>query len=92
MNLEEKIEHIAKLANLKLTDDKEKMKKQIPAILTEIDKILALEVDEEVMISPSLNVNNFEDDLIKDHIEKEQLFKNSKNKTEIYIKVPKVIE
>ncbi len=92
MNIDEKIEHIAFLANLKLGDDKELMKKQIPAILTEIDKLLNLDINEDVMISPSSNINNFLDDVVKNEVDKKDLFKNSKNKNELYIKVPKVIE
>ncbi len=88
---EEKVKHIANLANLKV-ENIEKMQKQLYDILKEIDKILKVEINEEPMISPSENKNKFNENNIPSHVSKEELFSNSKNSYDKYIKVPKVIE
>ena len=88
------IEHIANLAKLKLEENEySKYQTQIGDILTEIEKIIKVKInDEDIMISPSFNENNFFDDKVGSHINKEQAFKNSKRKEDNYIVVPKVIE
>ena len=91
---EEKVKHIADLAKLNVSDDElDKYKKQLADILTEIDKILKVNINnDEIMISPSDNRNVFFDDTIESHISKADAFKNAKRVKGDYIIVPKVIE
>ena len=68
-------------------------KTTINNILSEIDKILKVDIkEEEIMISPSTNQNVFDEDKIEQHLPKEDMFKNAKRVKGDYIIVPKVIE
>lgn len=91
---EEKVKHIADLAKLNIEDDEmSKYQKQLTDILTEIDKILKVDIkNEEIMISPSDNRNVYSLDVIENHISKNDAFKNAKRVKGDYIVVPKVIE
>ena len=91
---EEKVRHIASLAKLNVSDDEMiKYQKQLTDILTEIDKILKVDIkNEEIMISPSDNRNVYSLDVIENHISKSDAFKNAKRVKGDYIVVPKVIE
>ena len=91
---EEKVRHIADLAKLNIEDDEmSKYQKQLTDILTEIDKILKVDIkNEEIMISPSDNRNVYSLDVIENHISKNDAFKNAKRVKGDYIVVPKVIE
>ena len=91
---EEKVKHIADLAKLNIEDDEmQKYQKQLTDILTEIDKILKVDIkNEEIMISPSDNRNVYSLDVIENHISKNDAFKNAKRVKGDYIVVPKVIE
>ena len=91
---EEKVKHIADLAKLNVeADEMQKYQKQLTDILTEIDKILKVDIkNEEIMISPSDNRNVYSLDVIENHISKNDAFKNAKRVKGDYIVVPKVIE
>lgn len=91
---EEKVKHIADLAKLNVSDEEmSKYQKQLTDILTEIDKILKVEItNEEIMISPSDNRNVYSNDVIESHISREDALKNAKRVKGDYIIVPKVIE
>ena len=91
---EEKVKHIADLAKLNIEDDEmSKYQKQLTDILTEIDKILKVDIkNEDIMISPSDNRNVYSLDVIENHISKNDAFKNAKRVKGDYIVVPKVIE
>ena len=91
---EEKVRHIASLAKLNVSDDEMiKYQKQLTDILTEIDKILKVDIkNEDIMISPSDNRNVYSLDVIENHISKNDAFKNAKRVKGDYIVVPKVIE
>lgn len=90
----EKINHIAALAKLSTKEiNYDKIGKQLNDILTEIDKINEVELTEEmIMISPSDNKNEYEEDVIGTHINKNDAFKNAKHVKGDYLVVPKVIE
>jgi len=89
----EKIEHIADLARLYIKDDEYlKYQQQCTDILSEIDKIVEVEVStDEIMISPVTEINKFTDDEFENHISKNDAFKNSKRVKGDYITVPKVV-
>lgn len=91
---EGKVRHITDLAKLNIEDDEmSKYQKQLTDILTEIDKILKVDIkNEDIMISPSDNRNVYSLDVIENHISKNDAFKNAKRVKGDYIVVPKVIE
>ena len=91
---EEKVKHIANLAKLNVTEEEmNKYQKQLTDILTEIDKILKVDIaNDEIMISPSVNKNCYSEDVIESHISKSDALKNAKRVKGDYIIVPKVIE
>ena len=91
---EGKVRHIADLAKLNIEDDEmSKYQKQLTDILTEIDKILKVDIkNEDIMISQSDNRNVYSLDVIENHISKNDAFKNAKRVKGDYIVVPKVIE
>lgn len=90
---EEQVKHIASLAKLNIKDEEmEKYQKQLSDILTEIDKIVEVKIDEEIMISPSDNKNNYSEDIVEEHILKEEAFKNAKRVKSNYIAIPKALE
>lgn len=89
----EQVIHIAKLARLNVNENEiEKYKQQLNDIFTEIKKIEEVEIDENIMISPSDNKNNYSDDVIEQHISKSDALKNAKRTRSDYITVPKVLE
>ena len=77
---EEQVKHIAKLAKLNIKEDElEKYKKQLSDIMSEIDKIIGVDItNEQIMISPTDNKDNYSDDVVENHISKEEAFKNAK--------------
>ena len=91
---EEKVRHIADLAKLNVTSEEmSKYQQQLTDILTEIDKILKVDItNDEIMISPINNRNCYSDDVIESHISKSDALKNAKRVKGDYIIVPKVIE
>ena len=91
---EEKVKHIADLDKLNVSDSEmSKYQQQLTDILTEIDKILKVDItNDEIMISPSDNRNIYSEDVIESHISKAYALKNAKRVKGDYIVVPKVIE
>lgn len=87
------VEYIAKLSNLSFTDDEaEKMAEEFSNILTHFDIINKENLE-------GIEMYSFDDEplrLRKDEIIKfensEDIFKNSKDMTDNYIKIPKIIE
>ena len=90
----EQVKHIADLAKLSIKDEEmEKYQKQLTDILTEIDKIIEVEIDnKDIMISPTENKNVYSDDVIETHISKSDALLNAKHKRSDYITVPRVLE
>ena len=74
----EKVKHIADLAKLDIKEDEiEKYKIQLTDILTEIDKIMEVNIDnEKIMISSSTNRNCYSEDIPENHISTEDALKN----------------
>jgi len=90
---EDKVKHIANLAKLNIKDEEmSKYQKQLTDILTEIDNIVEVNIDEDIMISPSDNKNNSSQDVVEEHIDRSLAFKNAKNAKSNYITVPKALE
>lgn len=91
---EEQVKHIAELAKLNVKEEEMgKYQKQLSDILTEIEKIIEVNIDtNEIMISPTDNKNCYSEDIIEQHISRDDAFLNAKRTRGNYITVPKVIE
>lgn len=91
---ENEVKHVANLARLQINNDEiELYGKQLYDILTEIEKIINVDVknESEILISPTTNTNCYKQDKIGHMNSKEEIFKNVKNVSGDYIVVPKVI-
>lgn len=87
------VEHIAKLANLKLTEkEAEKMAEEFSGILTHFDNIKNENLDGIEMYSFEDEPTKLRDDKVIEFENKEELFKNVKDMIETSIKIPKVVE
>jgi aspartyl-tRNA(Asn)/glutamyl-tRNA(Gln) amidotransferase subunit C len=94
MSLNKKdIEHIAKLAKLKFTDDEiDKLAPQLNGILDYVEKLNELDTENvEPLSHPVANTNVFREDKLKESVPTEEALKNAPQKDEKYFKVPKVI-
>lgn len=91
---EEIVKHIADLAKLEIKEEEmNKYQKQLTDIMQDIEKIVNVEIpDVDIMISPCIKRNIFEEDKIGFHLSKENIFKNAKNVKGDYIAVVKVVE
>lgn len=90
----EQVEHVADLANLFLTDDeKGKFSHQLQDILTDIDKITAIEEHENdsMLIAPTFNHDLYHEDEVKESLEIKDILKNANETSGDYISVPKAI-
>ncbi len=90
----EKVMHVADLARLYVKNEEmEKYEIQLADIMTEIDKINELNIDEkeEILIAPTENLNGYREDLVGEMLDQESIFKNAKHVSDGYIVVPRVI-
>jgi aspartyl-tRNA(Asn)/glutamyl-tRNA(Gln) amidotransferase subunit C len=87
------VEHIAKLANLEFTDaEKEKFTYQLNKILEYMEQMNGLDTSSVEPLSHVVELSNvFRADEVKQSISTEEALKNAPSKTEIFFKVPKVI-
>jgi aspartyl-tRNA(Asn)/glutamyl-tRNA(Gln) amidotransferase subunit C len=89
------LDHICTLANLKLTEeDKKLLEPQMIKIIKWVNKLEELEIDiskGELDSSVSLSLP-FREDKIKPSLPTEEALASSPEKSEGFIKVPKVIE
>jgi aspartyl-tRNA(Asn)/glutamyl-tRNA(Gln) amidotransferase subunit C len=86
--------HVANLARLNVKEDEiERYSNQLSSILTEIDKIATLNIEEEgdILISPTSNKNVYKEDIEGPMLTKKEIFKNTNNTSDDYVVVPKVI-
>jgi aspartyl-tRNA(Asn)/glutamyl-tRNA(Gln) amidotransferase subunit C len=90
----EEVLHVANLARLNVKEEEiEKYSKQLSDILTEIDKITNVDIDDngEVLIAPISHINVYKEDTKGKMLTKEEMFLNAKNTSGSYIIVPKVL-
>lgn len=88
----EEVLHVANLARLNINfDEVNKYNDQLSAILSEIDKITSVTVEEAILIAPTDNKNIFMDGKMGEMLSKEEILKNAKNTDGDYLIVPKVI-
>lgn len=88
---EKDVNHVIDLAKLK-ENDIDRYKSQLNDILTEIDKILDVDINEsDIMISPSDNVNRYNDDVVDGVIDKKDVLKMANKTNGDFIVVSRVI-
>ena len=90
----EEVKHVADLARLEVKEEQlESYGTQLYDILSEIEKINQVELDEEgpIMISPTTNQNCWSEDQVEPMLTHEEIMKNVPHKTERYIVVPEVL-
>lgn len=89
-----KIEHLADLARIELTDEeKEKLVNDLNKILEYVDQIKELNLENEPLLSAGLWQNDFREDQawLDDDI-RQAILKNFPEKEGAYLKVPPVLK
>lgn len=87
---EKDVLHVMNLARLK--EDEKNYKEQLNDILTEINKILDVEIEEEeIMISPSDNFNRYNSDVVEDMVCKEDMLNMANKSNGEFIVVSRVL-
>ncbi len=88
------VEHVAKLARLKLTEEeKEKFGKQLSRILEYVEKLNELDTDKAEPTSHVVPLKNvMREDKIKPSLPVEEVLANAPVREGKYFKVPKIIE
>ena len=88
------VEHVARLARLELSEpDKERMRSQLDAILTYIDKLRRLNTDNVEPTShaiPMLNV--MREDEVRPGLPTEAMLANAPEREGDFVRVPRIIE
>ena len=89
----EQVLHVADLARLYVKEEEiNKYAVQLSEILTEIDKINKVNIEDgEMLIAPTTNKNEYREDEIGTMLEPETVLKNAKHVSDGYIIVPRVI-
>ncbi len=89
-----KIKDLAKLANLNLTKDQENdLEKSIPKVITYMDEIKNLDVDnisETTRLTEEENI--FREDIVEPSLSQEEALMNAKNTRDGFFVVPSVSE
>ena len=88
------VEHVAKLARLRLTEEeKEKFGKQLSEVLEYVEKLNELDT---TRIEPTSHVvalkNVMREDEVKPSLPAEEVLRNAPDREGKYFKVPKIIE
>ncbi len=90
----EQVLHVANLARLSVNEEEiDKYGKQLADILTEIDKIINVDIDTngEILIGPTMNNNTYSEDVVGNMLTKEEVLKNVPHKKGDFVSVPRVI-
>lgn len=88
------VEHVARLARLDLSEaDKERMRSQLDAILTYIDKLRALDTDDVEPTSHAIPmVNVMRGDEVRPCLPTEAMLANAPEREGDFFRVPRIIE
>lgn len=88
------IEHVANLARLNLSqNEKEKMVKDIPAIIDFANKLNKVNTDGIQPTAHILNISNvFRKDEVRPSFDREDILRNAPESEEGCIKVPQIVE
>lgn len=90
---EKQVMHVANLARLEVNENElKKYGAQLASILTEIDKILSVDIkNNDLLIAPTSNTNRYSSDTVGSMLSRDEIFKNANNASDGYIVVPRVI-
>lgn len=88
------VEHIAELARLTLKEGQlEEFTRSLNEILTYVEKLNELDTSNvEPLSYPVGGDNVFREDVVKPSIDREEALRNAPDRSELFFKVPKVIE
>ncbi len=88
------VEHVARLARLDLSDaEKERMRSQLDAILTYIDKLRRLDTDRVEPTSHAIpTVNVMREDEVRPCFPTEAMLANAPEREGDFVRVPRIIE
>ncbi|MDD2496069.1 MAG: Asp-tRNA(Asn)/Glu-tRNA(Gln) amidotransferase subunit GatC [Tissierellia bacterium] len=89
----EKVLHVADLGRIAVSDEEvEKFGYGLKQILDEIEKINKLDIEtDEILISPTDNVNVYRDDKVLDMLSIDEVIKNTPKNKGNYIEVVRVV-
>lgn len=90
----EEVEHVARLARLALSEEeREKMRAQLDAILTYIDKLNELDTSQAEPTSHVIPMNNvFRDDVVRPSLSQEEALVNAPDRHDAFFRVPRILE
>lgn len=90
----EEVEHVARLARLALSEEeREKMRAQLDAILTYIDKLNELDTSQVEPTSHVIPMTNvFREDKVRPSLSQEQALANAPDRQEALFRVPRILE
>jgi len=90
----EQVENVARLARLAISErEKELFTRQLGEILTYIEKLKELDTSKVDPTSHVLPIKNiFREDEVRPSLPREEILKNSPDRTEEFFRVPKIIE
>ncbi|GJM83836.1 Asp-tRNA(Asn)/Glu-tRNA(Gln) amidotransferase subunit GatC [Paenibacillus timonensis] len=88
------VEHVAKLARLHLSDEeRDRFTEQLNAILQYAEKLNELNTDEIAPTTHVLHLSNvMREDVVKDSLPPEKVFRNAPDEEDGQFKVPAVLE
>ena|SRR3989304_3077055 len=88
------VEYIAELARLKLNEEEIKnYTVQLNEILTYVEKLNEIDTTNvEPLSHPVEGSNVFREDVVKPSIDREIAFRNAPDRSELFFKVPKVLD
>ena len=88
------VEHVARLARLELSEpEKERLRSQLDAILTYIDKLRQLNTDTVEPTSHAIPmVNVLREDAVRPCVPVEEMLANAPEREGDFVRVPRIIE
>jgi aspartyl-tRNA(Asn)/glutamyl-tRNA(Gln) amidotransferase subunit C len=90
----EEVEHVARLARVALSEEeRERMRAQLDAILTYIDKLNELDTSQVEPTSHVIPMTNvFREDKVRPSLSQEQALANAPDRQEALFRVPRILE
>jgi aspartyl-tRNA(Asn)/glutamyl-tRNA(Gln) amidotransferase subunit C len=90
----QQVEHVARLARLGLSDEEmERMRAQLDAILTYIDKLNELDTSQVTPTSHVIPMTNiFREDVASPSLSQDQALANAPDRQEAFFRVPRILE
>lgn len=90
----EEVEHVARLARLGLSgEERERMRAQLDAILTYIDKLNQLDTTDVEPTSHVIPITNvFREDKVWTSLSQDEALANAPDRQEAFFRVPRILE